>query len=254
MRLLLNDTSGYHSGSAAAVDVIKARHKITNSLVFPTGSYKVPIVEFGENDLVILNGEGTLHGDAGRAVNYLKLLESAQSAGCETHIVNAVWQNMSHEFDHVLQKCRSITVREILSRDEIAGHGVEASICPDLSFFSDIPHKKYDYVEIYEGQYWQGFERYSRFSNINIFDQSWNEIVNRLRNSGLLITGRHHEMYAACKARCRFVYKASNTWKMEGLLRTAGVAIPFDIEGALLGKYDDQYRRLWHYLESYPCE
>jgi hypothetical protein len=34
-------------------------------------------------------------------------------------------------------------------------------------------------------------------------------------------------------------------------LKSAGVDIPFDVDGALSGKYDDQYNRLWDYLRSF---
>ena len=39
---------------------------------------------------------------------------------------------------------------------------------------------------------------------INIL-KDWNSIVNRLRHAELLVTGRHHEAYAALKARCKFI-------------------------------------------------
>ena len=59
----------------------------------------------------------------------------------------------------------------------------------------------------------------SKQKNLDIFE-SWDTIVNKLRKTNWFITGRHHELYAACKARCPFTVLKGNTWENEGLLAT----------------------------------
>ena len=54
---------------------------------------------------------------------------------------------------------------------------------------------------------------------IDIFNQHWRDFVSQLWYSNLLITGRHHEMYAACKAECPFVVIEGNTHKNQGLFK-----------------------------------
>lgn len=249
--LLLNNTSKYHKGCVKVVEAIQNIYGFDDSYFTNDDTSKVDVSQY---DRVILNGEGTMHHNASRAIQLLTTLDLAQKAGCETHIINSVWQKMPNTKDHVLKACDSITVREIFSQQEISKHGVKANIHPDLSYMIEVPTQEYEHVSVYEGQY-LGPQRskglIGKYPRIDIFNQEWNEIVNRLRNCDLLITGRHHEMYAACKAECRFLVRPGNTWKNEGLLKTVGVEIPWDIEGVLNGKYDDQYKLIWEYLNNY---
>ena len=55
---------------------------------------------------------------------------------------------------------------------------------------------------------------------------SWEAYVNELKNAKLIITGRQHEVFAACSARLPFATFAGNTHKVEGFLRMADVRIP----------------------------
>lgn len=208
-------------------------------------------IDWHSYKLVVLNGEGTLHHNRPNAIKFLTALRAAQAAGCRTVIVNSVWQDMSHDFDDVLQKCESVTVRDVFSQQDIAKHGVFAAVHPDFSIMNHVPREHYEPVRVYEGQYFFGGNDIGGYSRLNIFKQSWSELVNRLRSSELLITGRHHEMYAACVARCKFVTVPGNTWKNEGLLASAGAIIPFDIDGVLEGKYNSEYDKLWRYLDGF---
>ena len=190
-----------------------------------------------------------MHHSKPTAMNFLRALQSAHAKGCDIQIHNTVWQEMCHTYDDVLRKCSQITVREVLSQQEIFKHGIYAPISPDRSMIVDVPYKEYNHVTIYDGQTFnKSIQRQSDRPRINIFEQSWDEIVNRLRNADLLITGRHHEMYAAIKARCKFIVEEGNTWKNRGLLQTVGSSIDFnDIEGILDGKYDAEYEKIFQY-------
>lgn len=251
--LLLNDTSAYHNGCKIVVQALTEKYQVTDTVTtsnMTSGMFNE--IDYSKYDLVVLNGEGSVHDSARTGMMFLAELKKAQFQGIETKLVNTVWQNMSHKFDDVLKRCSEITVRELHSFMEIIQHGVSAKVVPDCSYFIYVPYQQYDHVQIYEGQYWD--EKGSgNYPSINIFNQSWNEIVNRLRHADLLITGRHHEMYAACKAKCRFLVKDGNTWKNRGLLDTVGAEIPWDIDGILSGKYDEEYQKIWNFLDESTC-
>lgn len=238
--LLLNDTSDYHSGCKEVMDSYEFTYSIrTNE---PCN------INLRHFDRVILNGEGTMHHDQQNSHKFLDVLREAQHLNLYTEIDNSVWQKMTNEYDDVLHRLDKLTVREVLSRDDLwINHNVESEVRADRSFIRDVEAINYDHVRIYEGQYFF-FSKPSTVPRINIFTQSWDEIINRLRNADLLITGRHHEMYAAIKAKCRFICVPSNTHKIEGLLKSAGCTVDLtDIKlavNALNGEYDDEYKKI----------
>ena len=242
MILLLNDTSDYHYGCTTVVQSYKFDHSRKTA-------DKLKKIDWRAYNTVILNGEGTMHDSQPTSLRLLRALQQAYLSGCDIQIHNTVWQNMMHDYDDVLKHCSEITVREVLSQEEISKHGVETIIVPDRSITIDVPYEEYPHVHIYDGQTASKFTSIeSNNPRINIFEQSWEEVVNRLRHADLLVTSRHHEMYAAIKARCKFIVGEGNTWKNRGLIQSAGVSIDFDDrEGILEGKYDKEYEKLFDY-------
>lgn len=239
MRLLLNDTSAYHSGCKVVIDSYEFDESI------PT---KEPLnkIDWKKYDTVILNGEGTMHHSAMKAMNLLRALRFAYKAGAKIEIHNTVWQDMVHDYDDVLRRCSKITTREVLSHNELLKHNVVSEIVPDRSILADVPYKEYPHVEVYQGgYYYKDQELDEPYPRIDIFTDSWAEIVNRLRHADLLITGRHHEMYAAIKARCRFIAVEGNSWKNRGVAETVGVTLPTTVDEALSGEFDDAYRKIF---------
>jgi polysaccharide pyruvyl transferase WcaK-like protein len=250
--LLINNTADYHKGCVKVVEAIQKFYGFDDSIKTRDHHIDLENLDYTKYDRVILNGEGTMHHGSRRAFQYLVALKTAQRQGVKTYLINSVWQEMPDKYDEVLQKCDGISVREVFSQKDIANHGVNANVFPDLSYMLDVPYKEYEHVSVYEGQYIKARQddAIGIYPRIDIFEQEWDEIVNRLRNADLLITGRHHEMYAACKAKCRFIVKQGNTWKNGGLLRSAGIDIPNNVKAILEGKYDEQYEQLWDYLEE----
>lgn len=248
--LLLNDTSDYHSGCAEVVknftfdDSIKTNDPID--------------IDFSKYRLVLLNGEGTMHHcgvERPNTIKFITALRQAQQAGCETQLLNTVWQDMTNDYDDVLKRCSVIEVRDVVSqRDLSKKHGITSIVRPDRSILSDVPYIKYPQQKIYKGQWFiSPFEITLPYKEINIFKQSWNEIVNRLRHAELLVTGRHHEAYAAIKAKCKFIVLPSNSYKNEGIYLNAGVR-PINnlsmINDVLSGKYDTEFKAIREYYEN----
>lgn len=236
--LLLNDTSDYHSGSAEVIRNIPH----DSSLKQPAS------VNWDSVTHVILNGEGTMHDDNPTAHAWLNLLREAQSRNIPTEIVNTVWQNMHHSTSKILSKCINIEVREKLSQAELSLIGIKSSVVPDRSLRSHVPYKLYPHTKIMYGQPFNGnLENPNNYPTINILTDDWNDIVNRLRNTDILVTGRHHEMYAAIKAGCKFIVKKGNTHKNEGFLVTySNIPTNLTIEETLSNKWDKEWKALFN--------
>ena len=250
--LLLNDTRKYHYGCAKVIETFDFDDSIeTNQQVD---------VNFAKYTKVILNGEGTMHhtrrDNRQNPLKFLEALKQAQAAGCETQLVNTVWQDMTIQFDEVLKQCSVIEVRDVLSQKELKDkHNIDSVIIPDRSIIPEVPYEKYEWNKVYQGQWFYNDPDLSPpVPKINIFKQEWNEIVNRLRHCNLLITGRHHEAYAAIKAKCKFIALSGNTHKNEGIYLSAGVQ-PFTSLGfaddIIEGKYNKQFERLNNYYRKW---
>jgi len=241
--LLLNDTSDYHYGCKKVVESFNFKHS------FKTREAQLALsARFQQYTKVILNGEGTMHHSSTIGIKFLDALNRAVEAGCEVQLLNTVWQDMPNH--PVLSKCSRITVREPFSCTELYKYNIKSEVYPDRCLIHPVEFQKYPHIEIYRGQYFNSNKKYIDYPRINIFEQDWNEVVNRLRHSNLLITGRHHEMYAAIKARCKFVVVKGNSWKNEGLLRQFGLDTGMSQDDILTGKYDSQFNELFDYCDT----
>jgi len=177
-----------------------------------------------------------------------------------------VMQYIHHDirrFGHLLTESvyGYVSVREVKSQRQMQRMDVDADINIDLSYFVHVSPKKYKRNGTVIGRFFDKRELNSKqHVHVNIFKQDWDEIVNILRWSDCFITGRHHEMYAACKARCPFVVVEGNTWKNSGLMETAGVEIPvFTYEATngqlmqgvdLMMEYADQFETLFNWMQK----
>ena len=85
-------------------------------------------------DCVIVNGEGTLHDNAGMGIfNRIKIVKELNK---KIVLINAVWQN-NFVTKQYLNYFDLICVREGFSLKEIIGDGAKNAFCvPDLTFYS----------------------------------------------------------------------------------------------------------------------
>tara|TARA_B100000497_G_C7665595_1_gene401271 strand:- start:545 stop:1303 length:759 start_codon:yes stop_codon:yes gene_type:complete len=243
--LLLNDSTHYHHGCAKVIETFTFDHSIATN-----GSINV---NFSDYSTVILNGEGTMHHNRNTALKFLQALKDAYLAKCDVQLVNTVWQDMTNDYDDVLAKCSLIQVRDTISQQELKNrHGIDSDIVPDRSIIPYVPFQDYPPVNVYQGNRFDSKVESFKLGcpKINIFKEDWNSIVNRLRHAKLLVTGRHHEAYAAIKAECEFIVLPGNTHKNEGIYLNAGVS-PInsidDIEDVLCGEYTREFNRIFEY-------
>lgn len=267
--VILNDTSKYHYGSNHVINFLKntfKEHKIT---LYKKASYDL----LDGNDLLIINGEGTMHDNAKKAKTLINLAVCAkQKLDMKIMLVNSVWQRNNDDLTKQLEFFDYVGVREVFSKTEI-NQVINKKINVDLdfSYYLDVPYKKYLPTNIVAGNYYVPKSKkegsvlingVGEDSNVDIFNEDWNTVVNKLRHSNVLITGRHHEVYAACKAQCPFIAIEGNTHKISGLIATAGVNIPVLPAGAsiddikniinLYQNYENEYKKLFHFMKNYP--
>lgn len=88
-------------------------------------------------DLVLANGEGTLHHDAPAARALIDGAAVCQQAGCSVVLLNTVWQS-NPGLASGLRHFARIYVRETLSQREVRSAGFSAEVVPDLSLAAPV--------------------------------------------------------------------------------------------------------------------
>lgn len=93
-------------------------------------------------DLLVVNGEGTIHGSAERprARHLCALGPFARDVlDVPAHLLNATIADLAAEDVDALRAFDTITVRETVSRDYLATHGIAATVAGDLSLATPPP-------------------------------------------------------------------------------------------------------------------
>ncbi|WP_439574324.1 polysaccharide pyruvyl transferase family protein [Phreatobacter sp.] len=225
---ILGNHSAYHAGAAAVWSVLNAS----------IASAGMEIVDTGDFDLLVVNGEGSMHHSRPTFHRKMQFLRTAVERGKKAYLVNSVWEANSNEYDDVLRALDGIVVREILSAEDLRkNHQIEASVCVDLSYFAQVQcstHPDYSGQDVVSDFYSSEFQDFARITGgplsklpyIDMGAMTWPELVCGLRTAGTFVTGRQHGVYAACKARIPFIALVGNTHKIDGLLASAGCSIP----------------------------
>lgn len=87
-----------------------------------------------QSDLIVINGEGTLHGGAKRGAELLDILTADERRGQPVALVNTIWQNNPPAWNALLDRCDIVSVRDSHSAAALAQAGVtHARLAPDLS-------------------------------------------------------------------------------------------------------------------------
>jgi len=193
-----------------------------------------------------------MHHDRPLAKWYLDLISKAYFLKKKIFLINTVWQEMtlSKTLKKILQESY-VSVRDIKSQSELNRHNINAHLHLDLSYHYPtfiVPPKKRSGLVV--GTFSNPVDnRQENTPSVNIFKESWGEIVDKLSKAQFFITSRHHEMYAACVARCPFYVFKGNSWKNEGLLDTAachlaiGPRMPFP--------YDEEDQTVLEFMKGW---
>jgi polysaccharide pyruvyl transferase WcaK-like protein len=251
--LLLNDTSKYHSGCKQVIKNLKLQMQPHTAVV--SIPVTVPYIQYNDwdnIDAVVVNGEGTMHNNRQGAVSLLNFVNLAQQQNKPTVLLNSIWQNMDTSWKSVTDNLQQWSVRDVYSQQH-AQHdfGRTPDLCPDISYINcpDVSTVETQH-NITLGQYaFDSVHNHTKHTQrINIFKQSWHDVVNQLRNSNLCVTGRFHEVMACICAETPFVAVEGNSWKMQALIASAGADIP------VLNDFPTDLQDVEHFSRTYHLE
>lgn len=88
-------------------------------------------------DLLVINGEGTMHHDRPQGYEFVDAAEHIHRRGKPSYLVNCTWQANSETLAKRAAVFRRIHVRESNSAEELGRSGIQSSITPDLTFATD---------------------------------------------------------------------------------------------------------------------
>lgn len=196
-------------------------------------------VSHDQYEVLLVNGEGSMHHRSHAYLQNMRHITLALTKQKPVWLLNSVWQDNQSADQDIIARLPHITLRESLSQaDLIRSAGRAAPVYLDCSYWAAIDetaeYVDFDHQTVCTDFYSAEFETFVRVTGglltqypyIDMREWSWSGLVRSLRTASLLVTGRHHAMYAACRARLPFVVMAGNTHKIEGLMAMAGVDIP----------------------------
>jgi hypothetical protein len=186
-------------------------------------------------DIVLVNGEGTIHHDR-RVGNFLlEALRQGQEMGKTTVLVNALYQQYQLDYADVLKRLDFFAVRESLSAKFARRAGgkpkvlLDSAADPTFITYREPPKRPKHGILVGETHIkspCHGFlEQYRDYKRLRLRG-TLNECVAILRKATCYITGQHHGVYAAGIAGIPFVAIPSNSHKIQGLIQWSGLPIP----------------------------
>lgn len=189
-----------------------------------------------EIDVVIVNGEGTIHHGGG--AHLMTILRIAQKMRRRTYLVNAVLQDLAVSDLEVLAKLTMCTVRDASSARYLKRRAVPYRIVFDAlieAAFVPVPAVNMAgriVVTDWHGNRQKDVGKACTQLLKDLGDDAvfyplddevraaqWAHAVADFQTARLVVTGRHHGVCLAALAGVPFVALGSNTWKIEGLLR-----------------------------------
>jgi polysaccharide pyruvyl transferase WcaK-like protein len=137
-----------------------------------------------QTDLVIINGEGSLHDDNPYINRLLSLIEFCKHYNLPVVIINATISNLSKKNLELLKQATAIYVRESCSYDYLLSHDIKSLVVPDLTFWNsdgfdntqnDSASKKIGYTDSVLKKSAVKIDKYAKnnqFDYINIFNNN----------------------------------------------------------------------------------
>jgi hypothetical protein len=188
-------------------------------------------------DIMIVNGEGTIHHSATR--QRASLLASvgplSKSIGIPAFLINASLYEIDDRTAKHLHDFDGIWVRESQSAKHLKSHGIDSEVVPDLTLgrkYTIASTKRKGIVgtdsvlknisQVIEtrckGERWPLLPILHRYKHIKN-DKRAAEYANRLSRHRLVVTGRFHVVALCIATHTPFVAVESNTPKISALLR-----------------------------------
>ena len=237
--ILINDTSNeQHIGCNAVIRNIKLLCKIngieiTKTFTRQDVNNRFCIQAIKDCDIVIINGEGSLHDGFGQ--RWLTLLLTMIPEGKKTVLINSVWHNMGKI--EGINKLALISVRESNSYDSIKKDypGLHIYITPDVIFYTELPKElNIGYGDSNNGSVTSKLNTHGNYFPLTyrkkgccnyplaLNPKSMKSYLNWLSSLDLHITGRFHGVCLSAMAGTPFLAFESNARKIEGILKSMG--------------------------------
>ena len=231
--IIINDTTWEnHIGCASVIMSIKQQCKKRQIDVVRTyqrsdiiHGYRAIQKSMNKIDIILVNGEGSLHHSPQWFGDLLKILPDNKAC----FLINTIWDKMFFSDVNLLNKFKLISVRESSSYNELLktySKPEKISIVPDLIFGLDTVNKNLarnehgfgDSVLYSLREYLSSFDNYFP---LNYQDKKIDaqEYIDWLRSLNLYITGRFHGVCLSIMAETNFFAFPSNSHKIEGILK-----------------------------------
>ncbi len=149
--LLINDTSNNHHHGCEIVmsnfeNLLNKHHfKISNRVKNGFDWHKkIHFLNNLENiDIVIVNGEGSIHHNQKIGYDMIKIAKYAKKYNKPAVLINCTYESNSHDYKKYLEFFDIISVRESRSYKELKKIDVNSLIVPDLCFYFDLLKDNY---------------------------------------------------------------------------------------------------------------
>lgn len=92
------------------------------------------------SDVLIVNGEGTLHDSRQAGAYLLEVAVVAKRYKKQSVLINATWENNSSTYINLLKNFRYISVRDRESQKELKAYNIDSVYAPDMSIL--VRHEK----------------------------------------------------------------------------------------------------------------
>ncbi len=141
--VVVNDTSvDRHYGCfsvMSAISELLSRYGFNVSLYWPAHTDWKGSAAFdnavSSADVVIVNGEGTIHHDRISGLRLLEIGSYVRSKGTPVALINAGWESNSAHFSELLKDFDLISARDTKSAELMRANGDSVRVVPDLSFW-----------------------------------------------------------------------------------------------------------------------
>jgi hypothetical protein len=235
---LANDTSDVsHAGCKAVMRSLSAAIAgagLTVTGRHITGTRQIDAQDFDAADILLINGEGTIHHSGPRALFLLQLIQRAKTAGKRIALVNALFQQYDAPADDILSGLALLTTREPRSSAFARRFGGQPitllDSAADPAFLTNGKARKLTTGRVIGGAHRHGlipdpFAAYEG-DRLTMRGTTYEDIVATLRTAEIYLTAQHHGVYAAALAGCPFVATPSNSHKIESFIDWTGLPIP----------------------------
>ena len=195
-------------------------------------------------DIVLVNGEGTMHSDQRSAQKVMRSCVEAKKYDCRLYLINTVWakNTLLNQFLPMFEK---IYTRESYSKNAVLPYNTAVEVVPDMSFYSGLqslaPLKTHiltiDSVipetsrSLFQMSKKHRFlfrtmhpKRTYRRGILRFFSKKHTLLTQAcIENAAMVFSGRFHAMCFCLMYEIPFKMMRSNSYKVEGTLHDIGL-------------------------------